>query len=296
MPSGEYAPLSQSTTSGTGSPHMFQYHEDNTDVTVKVFPNVFNAGEGLAQLIADASAAAIKERGVFTIALSGPESSKALASLGSAVRGVDFANWHVYFAGEKCVPHTSDLSNFKAAKDAFLSKVPIPAQQVYAIEEQLPAVKAATLYEAKMRYMPATVPRNGPYPVLDFIVLDIGQRGDVGSLYPNKTSLVSSTACVVAVPDAPEQPAERISFSMPLINAAANVAMVSFGTENSGLVSRVLECQALPGACPAQMVRPNGNLAWFLDEASASDLSVGEWTDWKKWPRSEVPKPEKAKK
>ena len=36
LPSGNYAPISQSTTSGTGKPHQFQYYDDDQDVDVLV--------------------------------------------------------------------------------------------------------------------------------------------------------------------------------------------------------------------------------------------------------------------
>lgn len=57
------------------------------------------------------------------------------------------------------------------------------------------------------------------------------------------------------------------------------------------VVQRVLEVQSLPGALPAQLVRPGeGKLTWVLDQASAAQLQPPEeWASGKKFPRSEKP-------
>ena len=57
------------------------------------------------------------------------------------------------------------------------------------------------------------------------------------------------------------------------------------------VVQRVLEVQSLPGALPAQLVRPAaGKLTWVLDQAAASQLhSAEEWASGKAFPRSEKP-------
>jgi 6-phosphogluconolactonase len=49
----------------------------------------------------------------------------------------------------------------------------------------------------------------------------------------------------------------------------------------------VLEVQSLPGALPAQLVRPaDGRLRVFLDVASAQKLHIDSWADAKQFPRS----------
>lgn len=56
------------------------------------------------------------------------------------------------------------------------------------------------------------------------------------------------------------------------------------------IAQRVLEVQSLPGALPAQLVRPTaGKLTWVLDTASASKLRIPEWAEGKIFPRSERP-------
>ncbi len=53
------------------------------------------------------------------------------------------------------------------------------------------------------------------------------------------------------------------------------------------VVQRVLEVQSLPGALPAQLVRPShGKMTWVLDQASAGQLHTADWADGKKFPRT----------
>ncbi len=54
------------------------------------------------------------------------------------------------------------------------------------------------------------------------------------------------------------------------------------------VVQRLLEVQALPGALPAQLVRPAaGALRIFLDVPSAQNLDITNWADSKAFPRSQ---------
>ena len=50
-------------------------------------------------------------------------------------------------------------------------------------------------------------------------------------------------------------------------------------------LERIFERPALPGALPAQMVRPmESETTWFVDREAASELRVEEWGDAKKYP------------
>ena len=62
---------------------------------------------------------------------------------------------------------------------------------------------------------------------------------------------------------------------------------MAFGEGKAEIVQRVLEVQSLPGALPAQLVRPSrGSLKWFLDIASAQHLATQKWDRAKEFPRS----------
>lgn len=152
--------------------------------------------------------------------------------------------------------------------------------------------QAATAYAGRMMSLPKHVlPRNeAGLPVHDLMLLGIGYDGHVASLFPN----TGATSCddgrwVLPVSNSPKPPPERITMTMPVINAARHVVMVATGESKADIVQRALETQALPGSVPAQMLAPvDGKLTWMLDANSASLLSPLDWEDSKMWPRSEI--------
>jgi len=289
LPSGNYAPISQSTTSGTGKPHQFQYYDDDQDVDVLVYRSSMDAQQGLCNMVAQLSQQAIQQRGIFTIAVDSAETTNALANVASLLQ--DFSNWHVLFASDDIAG-----SNFAAAKASFLARCPVPATQVYTIEGQN-AASMAEAYATKIKYLPNAVPRNGDFPVIDLVILEVqAGTGAVAALYPNRPEAtdgkVTQKKLVVPVSGGRVH-TDMASMSLPLMNSANNVAMLAFGQDTAAAVWRTLEIQALPGALPAQMIRPAGKLTVMLDEPATSMLSPQDWNDWKKYPGSNVPKPSK---
>lgn len=172
----------------------------------------------------------------------------------------------------------------------------MPATQVYTIEGQN-AASMAEAYATKIKYLPNAVPRNGDFPVIDLVILEVqAGTGAVAALYPNRPEAtdgkVTQKKLVVPVSGGRVH-TDMASMSLPLMNSANNVAMLAFGQDTAAAVWRTLEIQALPGALPAQMIRPAGKLTVMLDEPATSMLSPQDWNDWKKYPGSNVPKPSK---
>lgn len=92
---------------------------------------------------------------------------------------------------------------------------------------------------------------------------------------------------VLPVSNSPKPPAERITLSLPVINAGKEVVFVALGESKAEVVQRVLEVQALPGSLPSQLVRPKvGRLKWLLDVQSAQFLDIASWGESKRFPRS----------
>lgn len=288
MASGVIAPISTSKGAGIDvDAHQFQYPGEG-DAQVVIYATPKNATKGLAKLISEAAAASIASKGSFTLVLSGGSVLGMLSGL-EEVKGVDWSKWWVFFVDERNVPHDSADSNYKGAKEALLGRVPIPEEQVLAIKEGLTTDQAAIKYEGRLLGLPANVlPRDADgAPVFDLIVLGVGPDGHVASLFPNRPELAPTDRWVLPIKASPKPPAERITMTLPVINAAKDVFVVAIGEGKSEIVHRALEVQALPGALPAQLVRPkNGRARWVLDALAAQDLNVGEWTSSKDFPRN----------
>lgn len=86
----------------------------------RVVPDVAAGSAAVAALVRSAADAAIASRGAFTLVLSGGSLVACLAPLAGAA---DAKHWHIFWADERCVPLSSDDSNYKGACEAFLDKV-----------------------------------------------------------------------------------------------------------------------------------------------------------------------------
>ena len=74
---------------------------------------------------------------------------------------------------------------------------------------------------------------------------------------------------VVRVDGAPKPPPSRVSFTLPLLNAARTVVFVVSGGQKREALARVLAGErALPAAC---VDPPVGERLFFLDRAAAGE-------------------------
>eukprot|EP00250_Pteridium_aquilinum_P035398 c9329_g1_i1 orf=100-1299(+) len=267
---------------------LFKYTEVVQEVVYQQLDDELGVSAAVVKHIAEVAKMSIRTRGWFTIALSGGSLAKVLKELVDEP-DIDWTKWHVFWVDERVVPRTDNDSNFKLAMETFLSKARIPKDQIHSIKYGKDAFVVAKRYEQLMRGLVKrkvlSLDSSGAFPRFDLILLGMGPDGHVASLFPNSLALAEKRDWVVAVLQSPKPPPERISMTLPCINAAAHVCFVVVGLSKAEILQRVLERHALPGSLPAQMVRPsNGPLHWFVDKAAAGNLSVDTWGDSKKFP------------
>jgi len=262
----------------------------------------------LATSLLEAAAAAISARGHFALAVSGG-SVLDLLSEGLKGKNVDFSKWTVALADERLVSSDDNDSNLKAARAALPSLFSSSARVILPFTETSGGTSgAATEFEGALRRLsPSVLPRreigngNGGggedenLPVFDAIVLGLGPDGHVASLFPNHPSTaIADGRWVVPVEQAPKSPPRRVSLSLPVLRAAREVFVAASGLGKASAVQRALEVQALPGAVPAQMLRPlsssdgGSRVRWMVDVDAGSLLRPQTWEDGKAWPRSAV--------
>ena len=64
----------------------------------------------------------------------------------------------------------------------------------------------------------------------------------------------------------------RITFTYPVLNAAAMVMFLASGADKAAILHEILENSSAD--LPSQKVQPvNGKLIWLVDEAAATNLS-----------------------
>ncbi len=181
---------------------------------------------------------------------------------------VPWSNVNLFWGDERCVPPDDEQSNFKMAKDTFISKVNIPDENVHRIiGENPPEVEAQRYGKEILKSLPSI---NG-FPEFDWIFLGMGTDGHTASLFPNAPTLKEMNAiCLVA--EHPETGQKRISLTLPVINNARRVSFLVAGKDKANVLKEILEKGDSPLPYPASKVNPeNGVLEWYLDKAAAPE-------------------------
>ena len=217
---------------------------------------------------------AVAERGRFAIALSGGSTPKSLYNLlaANARTTLPWDRMNFFWSDERHVPPTDPDSNYRMSEEAMLSKVPVPPGNVYRVPAENPdAAAVAAEYAATIRKFFQIQPSQ--FPKFDLILLGMGPDGHTASLFPGTAGLQEKSRLVIAN-WVEKLKTHRLTFTLPLINAARCMAFLVSGTDKATVLRAVLE-ENVPGEqYPAKLVQPtDGKLIWFLDRAAASGLS-----------------------
>ncbi len=221
-----------------------------------------------AEFIALASTA-IRDHEKFSVALSGGSTPKSLYSV-LARSALPWDKIFFFWSDERHVPPDHPESNYRMAKEALLSIVPVPPENIFRVRaEEKDANVVAKDYEEALRSFFRLRP--GEFPRFDLILLGLGPDGHTASLFPN-TPALNETKRLVVANWVEKFKTNRITFTYPVLNYAACVIFLVSGGDKSEIVREVLEN---PGAdLPSQKVHPaNGRLLWLLDKDAASKLS-----------------------
>jgi 6-phosphogluconolactonase len=219
---------------------------------------------------------AVNERGYFTIALSGGSTPKGLYNLlaTNARNALPWDRMFFFWGDERHVPPTDSESNYRMANEAMLSRVPVPEGNIFRVPaENADAAAAANAYEQTLRKFFALEP--GQFPRFDLVLLGIGPDGHTASLFPGSAGLQEKSRLVIAN-WIEKFKTSRITFTFPVLNAAACVAFLVSGTDKAVALRAVLKSDAPGEQYPAKLVQPsNGRLIWLVDRAAASEISGG---------------------
>ncbi len=237
--------------------------------TIRVFPSPDDLAVTAAALFSETARAAASARGEFRVCLAGGSTPKTLYRrlAGDLGRDVPWPSVCVYFGDERCVPPDHPDSIYGMARAALLDRVPVRPECIFRIPGEFGLGTASDAYEQTLRETLAAA--DGRF---DLVLLGLGADGHTASLFPNTPALhVTDRWCVGAV--APVVPKERITLTLPILNAARRIVFLVTGKEKADAVRAVLCGPRDPDRLPAQAIQPiDGSFFWLLDESAASDL------------------------
>lgn len=201
----------------------------------KVSLERFESDTALAHAVAtawlDQLEAANREGQNFCMALSGGRIARRLFGAFTELathRGTTLDRGQFFWADERCVPPDDPESNHKLAREALFNALKIQGSQIHRILGEESPGFAAQEAEAEICRI---APLNGDgLPVLDLVLLGLGEDGHIASLFPKFIEQdLAVRHAFQWVRNSPKPPPDRISLSYAAIAAARNVWVVVSG-------------------------------------------------------------------
>ena len=205
--------------------------------------------------------------GAFALNLSGGSTPKTLYELLATEayrRRVEWPRVHVFFGDERYVPWDHKDSNYRMARESMLSMVPIPEENVHPVRTDMATPEAAAAaYEITLKDFYGKSTLDIARPLFAVTLLGLGEDGHTASLFPGTAALEERQKWVTAVIGAKPEP--RITMTYPVLESSAATIFLVAGAAKRPVLDRVL---AEDPQLPASLVRPQGEIHVFCDEAS----------------------------
>lgn len=237
---------------------------------ILVCPDEKAASREAAERFVCAAVRSVAMRGTFFVALSGGGSPKGMYELLGSAEFSGLIPWtrtELFFSDERCVPPESDQSNYRMVNEALLSVVPIPEGNIHRFRGEDPPEAAAEQYEQEIHDVVGESPR------FDLILLGLGADTHTASLFPNTPALREAGRHAAA--NYVEKLGQyRLTMTLPLINQAESVIILTFGEDKAAAVAEALCGPVDVERHPVQAVHPAyGRALWIVDQAAASKIT-----------------------
>ncbi len=184
--------------------------------------------------------------------------------------GIDWTRVHFWWGDERFVPKDDPERNERQARDALLTSLPTPDENIHpfpASDEIADLAEAADRYAVMLR---EAAHGDAVAPKFDITFLGVGPDGHIASLFPGFPDH-DGPGPVIGVRNAPKPPPDRLSLTMPVLNASIRVWMVLAGAEKASALGLAL-AGVSPNEVPAAGVQGRKRTVYFVDQAAASQV------------------------
>lgn len=212
---------------------------------------------------------AIAERGCADLVLTGGTvgiESLAAVAHHPARDDVDWTRVRVWWGDERFVPDGHADRNEGQATEALLNELPLEDDNVFRFPaaDGLPLDEARDLFDRTLRTAFDGEPR------FDIVLNGIGPDGHVASLFPGYDH-GRDDEYVIAVPDSPKPPAQRLSLTFAALNRGDKVWIVAAGEDKADAIGRLINGSTVNDT-PACGLQGRVETAVYLDDAAASSI------------------------
>lgn len=201
-----------------------------------------------------------------TLAISGGSTPKLMFQK-MAPMGFDWNRVHLFFVDERCVPPTSDESNFKLANENLVIPAEIPRTHVHRIVGEMAPQQAAERYVSDIQEYFGL--NDGALPHFDVIHHGTGPDAHTASLFPD-SPFIDDRKGIAAAVYAESKGNWRVTLLPGVLLAAKHNVFLVTGEDKAQAVHNVFEGEYDPKKYPAQIVMHHGRkVTWFLDTDAA---------------------------
>lgn len=175
----------------------------------------------------------------------------------------DWSRTTVWWGDDRCVPPDDELSNFLLAERTLLSRLAVPPLEVHRIRGELAPEAAADELDDALAGVE-----------LDFLLLGLGPDGHMASLFPGSPQLEVTDRRATSGPAGLEPWVERVTFTLPTIQAAKRIVFIVVGGDKAEAVARAFGDAPSP-AVPASLSRlAPVAVEVFLDAPAAARMGT----------------------
>jgi 6-phosphogluconolactonase len=234
---------------------------------VNVFPDALDVATAVAARLETVIECDLAARGECHIVLTGGTVGIAVLRHVATTHTIDWRDVHVWWGDERFVASDSEDRNDGQAWDAFLARIDIPEENIH----RMASTQSSDSVEAAAESYAADLAEffGADFPHFDVVLLGVGPDAHVASLFPNLPGVREIGKTVIAVRDSPKPPPERVSLSLPSINAARRVWVVAAGHDKAAAIKTAFT-PSNSGETPVSSVHGIDETVFFVDETARS--------------------------
>ena len=171
---------------------------------------------------------------------------------------VDWRRITLFWADERAVPPDDPDSNYGLAERMLLSPLGARAPRAIRMPAEANLGQAALWYDDVL----ATELDNG---ALDLAILGVGEDGHVCSLFPGHPALAQDELRAVAIEDAPNPPARRLSLTLRFVLQTKQIWLVAVGARKLPVLQAAINKTS--SSTPVDMLMRHGkDVMIFTDQ------------------------------
>jgi 6-phosphogluconolactonase len=181
----------------------------------------------------------------------------------AAAEEPDWSRVTLWWGDDRCVPPDDERSNYLLAKKTLLDRLAVAPAAVHRIRGELAPGDAARELDSALAGVE-----------LDFMLLGLGPDGHMASLFPGSAQLQVTDRRATSGPAGLEPFVDRVTMTLPTIQAAHRIVFLVSGEAKADAVSRAFGGEISQNV-PASLARlADVPVEVFLDRAAASKLEA----------------------